>query len=203
MAQISARRAATQERLLDAAMEIIAEHGTEAASVEEISERAGFTRGAFYSNFDSKDALFDALIRREAERRVSEARQVLADIQPNTPLDELLDRAVRSFFSTHPSDTQAAIVHTEMRLNAVRNPELRASYLKLNGDIMALIQDLIETEAERQGLRLLLPVSKLWSVLDGVFENIIQTAVIEGHSPSSEESYEQLTLVLRAVIAPK
>ena len=57
MSEISARRSATRDRLVDAALGVFAEKGVVGASVEEISEAAGFTRGAFYSNFESKDEL--------------------------------------------------------------------------------------------------------------------------------------------------
>lgn len=50
----TARRSRTRERLLDAAYEVFADTGVHTASVEQISEAAGFTRGAFYSNFSSR-----------------------------------------------------------------------------------------------------------------------------------------------------
>lgn len=56
----------TQERLLDAAAVEFAAHGLDGASIDAITARAGFTRGAFYSNFDDKAELLVAL----AERRV-------------------------------------------------------------------------------------------------------------------------------------
>jgi AcrR family transcriptional regulator len=55
----------TRQRLLDAAAVIIAKKGLAAASVENIAERAGYTRGAFYSNFDSKIDLFIELLKRD------------------------------------------------------------------------------------------------------------------------------------------
>lgn len=56
----------TQERLLDAAAIEFAAHGVDGASIDAITTRAGFSRGAFYSNFDDKAELLVAL----AERRV-------------------------------------------------------------------------------------------------------------------------------------
>jgi AcrR family transcriptional regulator len=52
----------TRAALLDAAGEVFAERGFQGASVEAIAERAGFSRGAFYSNFSSKDELFAELL---------------------------------------------------------------------------------------------------------------------------------------------
>ncbi|MDX6506352.1 MAG: hypothetical protein QOG06_996 [Gaiellaceae bacterium] len=56
------RRAQTRQALLDAAAELVAERGFHAASVELIAQRAGYTRGAFYSNFSSKEELFAELL---------------------------------------------------------------------------------------------------------------------------------------------
>ena len=73
-APISRRRAETQARLLDAAIGIFAERGVLAATVEEISDRAGFTRGAFYSNFATKDDLCIEIARHVAEATAARFR---------------------------------------------------------------------------------------------------------------------------------
>ena len=54
----------TRLRLLDAAQAIFMKKGFVAASVEDIAEAAGYTRGAFYSNFRSKPELFLELLRK-------------------------------------------------------------------------------------------------------------------------------------------
>lgn len=56
------RQAQTRERLLEAAERVFLRRGLQGSSVEEISAEAGFTRGAFYSNFQSKDQLFIELL---------------------------------------------------------------------------------------------------------------------------------------------
>src|ERR1700751_3480600 len=55
----------TTQRLLEAAQKLIAKKGLSAASVEDIAEAAGYTRGAFYLNFTSKGDLFIELLRRD------------------------------------------------------------------------------------------------------------------------------------------
>ncbi len=55
------QRALTRAALLDAAATAFAEHGVEGASIDDIAARAGFSRGAFYSNFDDKTGLLIAL----------------------------------------------------------------------------------------------------------------------------------------------
>jgi AcrR family transcriptional regulator len=56
------KRAQTRERLLEAAERVFLRRGLQGSSVEEISAEAGFTRGAFYSNFESKEQLFVELL---------------------------------------------------------------------------------------------------------------------------------------------
>lgn len=62
-----ARSRETQERLLNAALELIVERGPEMPSVPQIAERAGVSVGAFYGRFASKEALFDLLDERMFE----------------------------------------------------------------------------------------------------------------------------------------
>ena len=68
-------RPATRERLLDAASEVFGERGFAAATVEEVCERAGFTRGAFYSNFATKEELLLALLDREEAQVLERGRR--------------------------------------------------------------------------------------------------------------------------------
>ena len=62
----SERRAQTRTALLDAAGRVFVERGFAGASVEAIAAEAGYTRGAFYSNFSSKEELFVALLQERA-----------------------------------------------------------------------------------------------------------------------------------------
>src|SRR3954471_21699215 len=52
----------TRDKLFEAAARVFEEQGIGGASIETIAAAAGFTRGAFYSNFDSKDELIIAML---------------------------------------------------------------------------------------------------------------------------------------------
>jgi AcrR family transcriptional regulator len=56
------RQAQTRQDLIDAAERVFVEKGFVASSVETIAAEAGYTRGAFYSNFSSKEELFAELL---------------------------------------------------------------------------------------------------------------------------------------------
>src|SRR5579862_8275407 len=64
------RTAATRRKLLTAAKRIFAQNGFEAARLEDIAAGAGYTRGAFYANFESKEDIFFALFEEWVRERV-------------------------------------------------------------------------------------------------------------------------------------
>ena len=70
-------RARTQSMLLEAAGKTFRKLGFEGAAVEDIAEGAGFSRGAFYANFESKDDLFIALLDQEMKRHCERLKAFL------------------------------------------------------------------------------------------------------------------------------
>jgi AcrR family transcriptional regulator len=78
----------TRARLLDAAERVFLRRGFQGSSVEEIAAEAGFTRGAFYSNFKSKDELFVELLHARIYDRYAEFAEQSAE-QPGSPRERL------------------------------------------------------------------------------------------------------------------
>src|SRR3954447_21148175 len=72
-------RESTQLRLFEAAAGVFAEHGVGAATVGQIVSAAGFTRGAFYSNFATKDELLLAMLDHHVHRSIEHNLKVLAE----------------------------------------------------------------------------------------------------------------------------
>src|SRR3981081_2860411 len=68
----------TREKLLEAAARVFEEQGIGGASIETIAAAAGFTRGAFYSNFKSKDELIIALLEDHPEQTIRRNLDLLA-----------------------------------------------------------------------------------------------------------------------------
>ena len=82
------KQAETRALLLDAAERVFLRRGLQGSSVEEIAAEAGFTRGAFYSNFESKDELFVELLQDRVYRQYAEMAE-RAQEQPGTPRERL------------------------------------------------------------------------------------------------------------------
>ena len=115
------RRAETRQRLLDAAREVFAREGFGRATVEQVCEAAGFTRGAFYSNFTSLDELFLAMWQHESDRLVVGLRELLGATPPEFhDLSEAVDHVLGAI----PVDEEWFRITAEFTAHALRTPGL-------------------------------------------------------------------------------
>jgi AcrR family transcriptional regulator len=116
------RRAATRQRLLDAAAELFAERGVEGSSVDAIAERADRTSGAIYDHFGGKDGLLFALL----EGWVDDVAVVIgAELATATTLDERLASIWRNVSDPPAGDGRWIALEHEMWTYAVRNDAAR------------------------------------------------------------------------------
>jgi AcrR family transcriptional regulator len=118
------RKEMTRELLLDAAIEVFAQKGYHGASLDDVADAAGFTKGAVYSNFTRKSDLFRALLERESGRY----DQALAQTVEAVPL-ELLPDVAAELLASPESDPETQTLLVECWLAAVRDPSLRAPLL--------------------------------------------------------------------------
>ncbi|MFG3114615.1 TetR/AcrR family transcriptional regulator [Streptomyces sp. NPDC048197] len=114
-------KARTRRLLLDAAARTYARKGFAAASVEEIAEAAGFSIGAVYSNFGSKERLFVELLKERASQQVSRATEIMAEAQHG---DDPVPALGRLLANAADKDPDFAPLQAEFWLYAVRNPPL-------------------------------------------------------------------------------
>jgi AcrR family transcriptional regulator len=116
------RRENTRARLLAAALEVFAERGIRRVTVDELVAAAGFTRGAFYSNFSSIDEVFFAVFEDQAGRMLDAVRAAIESVPEGEFSLESLGVILESL---HPFGRHWYLVHTEFVLLALRNEEAR------------------------------------------------------------------------------
>ena len=196
------RREATVERLLDAALETFAEIGFAAASVEDICRRGGFTRGAFYSSFRTKDELFAALFARETARHLARTEQQLEGIEQEA---DPVAAAVARCLGTLRADRTWVLVHTEYRLHAARSPEAAAALREHTATLNARLTELIATAADRTGLRLALPAGQLARIVLALHDGLaVQEVVLADTAEAADEGpgleHTAFLLLLRSVV---
>ena len=170
----SRRREATRERLLDAAAQVFAEQGLDAASVEAICEHAGFTRGAFYSNFDSKDELFLELAGRVARERVETVRHRVAELDREGALKEVSADAlslVEQILDVSGDHRLAILLRSEIRIHALRDPRLGAAYLAQDAEMRESVAQIIADIARSGTLRFRVSAEEAARLLLTVWES--------------------------------
>ncbi|MBA5686154.1 TetR/AcrR family transcriptional regulator [Rugamonas apoptosis] len=117
-------REQTRERLLEAAHAVIIKKGFALASVEDITAAAGYSRGAFYSNFTDKTELFVELLRRETADIDRDFQQLLG-----APLVDaaVLQEKIAGYYSRLYQDDMCSVLWLEAKVVAVRDAEFRAT----------------------------------------------------------------------------
>ena len=118
------RRQRTREALLDAAATVFAQRGFHGASLDEIAETAGFTRGAIYKHFADKEELLHEVCVRLNERIFAEFDEVPNMDQPFAEFNDVTD-VVAHWQRMVDRDAEVRIVMLEFLLYAVRNPDAR------------------------------------------------------------------------------
>ncbi len=143
----------TRGRFLQAAEKIFARDGFDAAKLEEIATEAGYTRGAFYANFDSKENLFLALLEREISSRIANLRKHVTKYE--SPSDKL--RALRDFWLDMCLDRRWSLLALEFKLFAVRHPEVKTRLIAMHRRLVSSGVELLQQIMDSLGRKL--PVS--------------------------------------------
>jgi AcrR family transcriptional regulator len=170
-------RALTRARLLEAAGAAFAERGYHGASVEEITERAGYSRGAFYSNFQTKDDLFLAVLDAHIELETTALNDALTAeaTTPGALLEFLQVRAVRRSGEAR----QWTMLWAEFWLHVVRHPELAPRLAARQHAGRTAIAQVIATRAEQLGMDLSVPADQAASIMMAVDDGLVMQEYLD------------------------
>ncbi|MFJ7207882.1 TetR/AcrR family transcriptional regulator [Streptomyces sp. NPDC098789] len=152
------RRVHTRARLLDAAAQVLVERGYAKTTIEDVCAAAGYTRGAFYSSFESKQDLVLALFDRHSAHRLDQLEDLLTEPAPGAArrIGELL-------LAVGPDERGWILLFLEFRLDAARSPELSARLHEHDRAVTGALAALLErsgTSAGAQSLATFLLASR-------------------------------------------
>jgi AcrR family transcriptional regulator len=144
------RRNRTRAELIEVAERRFSADGYHATSLDAVADEAGFTKGAVYSNFKSKDDLFLALFDDRIERQFAVTIEVLED--GSHDMTEQLPRVREllhggAFFW----DDSWTTLYLEFVLYAMRNPEARAKLAARAVRERTAVKELMEREYSNVG----------------------------------------------------
>ncbi|MGF1426742.1 TetR/AcrR family transcriptional regulator [Kitasatospora sp. LaBMicrA B282] len=194
------RRPRTRAALLEAALAVFAAHGFRAASIEQICERAGFTRGAFYSNFSSKEELFLALFDAHSERVIARIG-TLVDSVDAAQLD--LAALVHLLSDVEPAERDWYLVTTEFTLHAIRDPQAAWVLAQHDARLRAELARCLTGHLARAGRTLTVDAEELARLLVAIREGgLAQSYVEPDQLPPGHLERRFLTPLLTALTVP-
>lgn len=135
--RVTRRRVATRARLLDAAFTVFAAKGFGRVSIEEICEAAGYSRGAFYSNFATLDELFFALYQDRADLIAAQVAEALAQDGPGLDVPAAVDRVTEVLLL----DVDWLLVKTDFLVHAARDPDVARALLDHRARLREAVAD--------------------------------------------------------------
>jgi AcrR family transcriptional regulator len=138
----------TCEKLFEAAARVFGEQGIGSASIEAIAAAAGFTRGAFYSNFKSKDELIIAMLEDHVEQSIRRNLDLLAQHQS---LADFIDALKTMDRSRQDPLARSPLLHMEMILFVARAEKRRPDLAKRLRARRKLIADIVATASKNSG----------------------------------------------------
>jgi AcrR family transcriptional regulator len=143
--------------LLAAALHVFLARGYHAATLEQIADEAGFSKGVVYSRFDSKADMFMALLTDRIAARAAENAAAVAALRDSGDLAALTELAWRAERRT----PGWRLLVTEFRVHAARDPELSRRYAAAHARTVDGVASAIASAAERTGHALALPARQL------------------------------------------
>jgi AcrR family transcriptional regulator len=148
------RKERTREELVDAARAVFLRRGFHSASLDEIAEEAGYTKGAVYSNFDGKDGLFLAVFDDHFRRRAEQYVEIVFD---HEEIEDSYRAVARFWRDANEREPEWARLVAEFLVHASRHESLRAAVHEVRERGLAAIAAVIGALAQRHGVEFVLP----------------------------------------------
>ena len=147
--------------LLSAALQVFLSRGYHAATLEQIADEAGFSRGAVYSRFESKADMFLALLTDRIAARAAENAAAIAELASSGTVAGLVELAWQAERAT----PGWRLLVTEFRVLAARDPALNRRYAAAHATTADGIASVLSAMAERGGISLGVPARQLAELL--------------------------------------
>jgi AcrR family transcriptional regulator len=184
----------TRERLLDAAAVVFARKGIDAASLDEVAEAAGYTKGAIYSNFASKTDLIAALMERRITRQAAAAEVDFAGATLEQGLRALDERAR----AEGEPERDWAILATEFFLHSMRDARAQAVMAEQYERARMLTAGMLAAKYAEAGVATPLSPRDLAIIIEAVGIGVTLQSLLDPESVPLELAAKGVELVLSA-----
>ena len=186
----------TRGRLMEAALALFDAEGVGATSIRGICQYAGFTQGAFYSNFATKEDLLLALVETHTQRLVREIGDSVARTR-GLSLDAALRRLAKRLGEI-AQDPAMSLLLVELQLLARRDGDFAARLAPLNALYIDELERLTKQLLEPRGLTGRLPPRALASAMMALWSG----ALVQGATQREASAQDILRVTFGALTRP-
>ena len=174
------KKARTRAQLIDAAAAVFARRGLVAASLDEVAEEAGLTKGAVYSNFDSKEDLFQAVIDERLNEPMRHGAEVIDSSVGTT--EEHAMAGARVFVDVVQQEREVFLLSLEFNIHVARHPELAPAYVARTREQLAQVVELIQERTTAFGSSLPLPADQMAIAVEALSKGIALQKLVDPDS---------------------
>ena len=190
--RVTKRRAETRARLLDAAFRVFAAKGFGPARIDDVCAAAGYTRGAFYSNFSTLDELFFALYDDRAAVIATQVAEALTTDRA-TPIEPAIPEVIARTAATLLLDRDWLLVKTDFLLYAARHPEVATRL----AEHRTQLRTAIETRLRMMSGSLAIPPEVAAPAVVAAYDGVTVQLLLDGDLPAARA---WLTTLLTALL---
>lgn len=192
------KREQTRSQLLDAASRVFAEHGLDGATVDDVAAAAGFTKGAVYSHFGSKDELFLAMLEARYDARMTELERLLAS--PGKHDDQAVV-AARDFEAYVRADPGWQRLYLEGLLKASRDPVFRSAFARRHNEMHDRLAEALAARLARDGLASPIDPGRLATLISALASGV-QLESFVARQGDADDLFGTAIGLLAAVVGP-
>ena len=177
------KQAHTRECLMHSAARVFARRGLQQASIDEVAEEAGFTKGAFYANFKSKEELFLAMLDERFAKRIEDIEAVIGG---EGSAAEKTRRYGELFAQSLRADREWERLFFEFSAYAVRDEEFRQELVTRYRAIRERTAAALKAEAEQHGKPATLPFEQVALMTSVMSHGFALEKLLEGDAVPDE-----------------
>lgn len=192
-------REETRQKLLDAALQVFARNGYERATVDEIVREAGFSKGAFYVHFETKEDLFWEMLEERITAQQETFRQVVdASLSVAENERRILEQAFN--MSAHPL---GPAVIMEFTAHGMRNEKVREQLSRMYERWHAFVAETLQQGQELGLVRKDIDLTLLASTIMALFEGSMIQSRFAPDSLRLDRKVADLSSLIAELISPK
>jgi AcrR family transcriptional regulator len=165
----------TRFGLMESAARVFARRGLQQASIDEVAGDAGFTKGAFYANFKSKEELFLAMLDDRFAQRIDAIEQVWSSG------GDMRDKARQAGqdFADYLSDEEWARLFFEFAAYAARNEDFRQELVTRYRSLRQRVAELYRLQKERMGIEPAVPPEQVAAMIFAMANGLALEKLLE------------------------